>query len=194
MFPSLMPLKINTNIAFVAAVAGIVVYIFSDKVPDKLLTHFVKKEYIQKYETQINYQPENDSNINNDVIEKENSHTQEYEHTMLLSDYMESIKKKEPEINLIYTGDGDMENISVEKLPCVVGSMEGRCNKVIHNRLVSHIHMCIVKINDDFYIEDMNSTNGTSVNGRRIATNQRCVIKNGDDIYIAALPYKVEIT
>lgn len=66
--------------------------------------------------------------------------------------------------------------------------------KVIHNRLVSHIHMCIVKINDDFYIEDMNSTNGTSVNGRRIATNQRCVIKNGDDIYIAALPYKVEIT
>ena len=194
MFPSLMPLKINTNIAFVAAVAGIVVYIFSDKVPDKLLTHFVKKEYIQKYETQINYQPENDSNINNDVIEKENSHTQEYEHTMLLSDYMESIKKKEPEINLIYTGDEDMENISVEKLPCVVGSMEGRCNKVIHNRLVSHIHMCIVKINDDFYIEDMNSTNGTSVNGRRIATNQRCVIKNGDDIYIAALPYKVEIT
>ena len=194
MFPSLMPLKINTNIAFVAAVAGIVVYIFSDKVPDKLLTHFVKKEYIQKYETQINYQPENDSNINNDVIEKENSHTQEYEHTMLLSDYMESIKKKEPEINLIYTGDEDMENISVYKLPCVVGSMEGRCNKVIHNRLVSHIHMCIVKINDDFYIEDMNSTNGTSVNGRRIATNQRCVIKNGDDIYIAALPYKVEIT
>ena len=194
MFPSLMPLKINTNIAFVAAVVGIVVYIFSDKVPDKLLTHFVKKEYIQKYETQINYQPENDSNINNDVIEKENSHTQEYEHTMLLSDYMESIKKKEPEINLIYTGDEDMENISVDKLPCVVGSMEGRCNKVIHNRLVSHIHMCIVKINDDFYIEDMNSTNGTSVNGRRIATNQRCVIKNGDDIYIAALPYKVEIT
>ena len=94
MFPSLMPLKINTNIAFVAAVAGIVVYIFSDKVPDKLLTHFVKKEYIQKYETQINYQPENDSNINNDVIEKENSHTQEYEHTMLLSDYMESIKNR----------------------------------------------------------------------------------------------------
>ena len=139
MFPSLMPLKINTNIAFVAAVAGIVVYIFSDKVPDKLLTHFVKKEYIQKYETQINYQPENDSNINSDVIEKENSHTQEYEHTMLLSDYMESIKKKEPEINLIYTGDEDMENISVDKLPCVVGSMEGRCNKVIHNRLVSHI-------------------------------------------------------
>ena len=54
--------------------------------------------------------------------------------------------------------------------------------------------MCIVKINDDFYIEDMHSTNGSSVNGRRIATNQRCVIKNGDDIYIAALPYKVEIT
>ena len=69
MFPSLMPLKINTNIAFVAAVAGIVVYIFSDKVPDKLLTHFVKKEYIQKYETQINYQPENDSNINNEKIQ-----------------------------------------------------------------------------------------------------------------------------
>ena len=42
---------------------------------------------------------------------------------------MESIKKKEPEINLIYTGDEDMENISVDKLPCVVGSMEGRCNK-----------------------------------------------------------------
>ena len=48
MFPSLMPLKINTNIAFVAAVAGIVVYIFSDKVPDKLLTHFVKKRIYTK--------------------------------------------------------------------------------------------------------------------------------------------------
>ena len=86
--------KINTNIAFVAAVAGIVVYIFSDKVPDKLLTHFVKKNIYKNMRHKINYQPENDSNINNDVIEKENSHTQEYEHTMLLSDYVESIKKK----------------------------------------------------------------------------------------------------
>lgn len=42
--------------------------------------------------------------------------------------------------------------------------------------------------------ENETDANGTSVNGRRIATNQRCVIKNGDDIYIAALPYKVEIT
>ena len=51
----------------------------------------------------------------------------------------------------------------------------------------------ILKIEDIYYIEDMNSTNGTYLNGERLIANERKEIKKDDVVLVATLPYKVEM-
>ena len=48
-------------------------------------------------------------------------------------------------------------------------------------------------LEDIYYIEDMNSTNGTYVNGERLIANKRKEIKKDDLVLISTLPYKVEM-
>jgi len=48
---------------------------------------------------------------------------------------------------------------------------------------VSRVHACIRSEDEDFVVEDMDSTNGTHVNGVRIS---RCVLRNNDVVAIGA--------
>ena len=114
-----------------------------------------------------------------------NDDSQSVEHTMLLSDYFER-NKKSKNIKMTYCGEDNLEDIFIDKLPCVVGSMAEHCNYVIDSKIVSHIHMCILKIEDIYYIEDMNSTNGTYLNGERLTANERKEIKKKDDVVLVA--------
>ncbi len=129
-------------------------------------------------------------NFVDDSVNRDNS--QDIEHTMLLSDYFEKSNKSK-NIKMTYCGDDDLEDIYIDKLPCIVGSMSEHCNYVINSKIVSHIHMCILKIEDMYYIEDMNSTNGTYLNGERLIASERKEIKKDDLILVATLPYKVEM-
>lgn len=43
-----------------------------------------------------------------------------------------------------------------------------------------------------FYLEDMNSTNGTFLNGRRLLPKERQLLSDGDMVGFANLLYKVE--
>src|SRR5260221_4108945 len=53
---------------------------------------------------------------------------------------------------------------------------------VIENPAISGFHGKIVKEGDHFYVEDLNSTNGTFINGQRI---KKSVLKNKDQIGVA---------
>ena len=65
---------------------------------------------------------------------------------------------------------------------------------LIDNELVSHIHACITRDNGEYYVEDMNSTNGTYVNGERLIMNSRRELNNLDEITLAAVSYVVEMS
>jgi hypothetical protein len=117
--------------------------------------------------------------------------------TVLLSDYIKGkrgkgvcLKYKEGDNSL----DVEAKEINVEKIPWIIGNMDKNCDTVIRNRLVSHIHACITKIDDEYFIEDMNSTNGTYVNGERLLMNARQKISDSDVITFAAISYIVEIS
>ena len=202
--PSILPVKINSTVSFIAAAVSALVYIALDKLPGELFAELKRRSVSQKYspdkqEDVIHSEAEASADsfgkCLNDDKTGEFFTENEMEHTVLLSDYLRSMQKKEQQMRLIYDGEDETaENIYVDKLPYVIGSMGERCNHVVSSRLVSHIHMCILKIEDDYYIEDMNSTNGTWVNGKRIMSNERSCVRNGDEVIIATLPYKVEIT
>lgn len=54
----------------------------------------------------------------------------------------------------------------------------------LEDSLSSREHAVIQKIRDDFYIQDLNSTNGTLVNGKRIPTGNYVRLNAADTILI----------
>ena len=112
--------------------------------------------------------------------------------TMLLSDYFNN--KKDKTVKLLYKGNDGFPDIEVSQFPWIIGSMEKNCNTVIKSKLVSHIHACITRDNGEYYVEDMNSTNGTYVNGERLIMNSRRELNNLDEITLAAVSYVVEMS
>lgn len=64
----------------------------------------------------------------------------------------------------------------------IIGSSADRADCVITEKGISRIHARISNEDYKFYIKDMNSTNGTKVNGRELACYELCEIKSNDRI------------
>ena len=60
----------------------------------------------------------------------------------------------------------------------------------INSRNVSRFHAKLEKEGDQFYLMDLNSTNGTFINGKRLGSNERELIEMGDVIAFADVSYR----
>lgn len=84
-------------------------------------------------------------------------------------------------------------NVPVNSISLTAGTVSiGRANNNdirIKNTTVSSHHAKIVTFYNASYIEDLNSTNGTYVNGKRI---KKHTLSTGDVISVGALSLKVE--
>jgi hypothetical protein len=85
------------------------------------------------------------------------------------------------------------ERIIIDKSSILVGRLAGSVDYVIDNNAVGKTHAEILKKDEQFYIIDLNSVNGTFVNGERIVCNTETIIKNGDKITLANEVYKFTI-
>lgn len=56
-----------------------------------------------------------------------------------------------------------------------------------HERGVSREHCVISYRNAQFYVTDLNSSNGTFVNRKRLAANQACLLNDGDELTLGTL-------
>jgi pSer/pThr/pTyr-binding forkhead associated (FHA) protein len=73
------------------------------------------------------------------------------------------------------------------KVPIVRRLTLGRDPKssiILKDKLASREHAVIQKIRDDFYIQDLHSTNGTYVNGKRIPPGDYLRLRLSDTILI----------
>jgi pSer/pThr/pTyr-binding forkhead associated (FHA) protein len=73
------------------------------------------------------------------------------------------------------------------KVPIVHRLTIGRDAKssiTLEDKLVSREHAVIQKIKDDFYIQDLHSTNGTFVNGKKIPPGDYIRLSLSDTILI----------
>lgn len=200
--PSYVPLPVSDVTAFVmvvAAAAGIAVL---GKIPVKAMTTTKVSDIPQPYTYKdkeadlfdygdsarkyVNSMPDAEK-VNEEKLEPDYDNA-----TVLLSDYLKQHNKNT--LRLSYNGTEDVDDIEVTQVPWMIGSMDDKCNSIIKNRLVSHIHACITKLDDEYYIEDMNSTNGTYVNGERLIMNSRHKLADTDTVTLAAISYKVEMS
>ncbi len=77
-------------------------------------------------------------------------------------------------------GESEPVNRSLQNRKMIIGR-EDSADIVIPLTSVSREHACILPQNEEFVIEDLNSTNGTFVNGVRV---NRCILRHNDLIRI----------
>ncbi|MCR4695513.1 MAG: FHA domain-containing protein [Pseudobutyrivibrio sp.] len=105
------------------------------------------------------------------------------ERTVLLSDDDMVCQGK-----LIYDGDGNQESFLIDKDEFKIGS--GKNNDgVIHSRAVSSSHAKIIKKGSTFFLTDLNSLNGSVVDGKIASYKQMIKLKPMSQIKFADADY-----
>lgn len=90
---------------------------------------------------------------------------------------------------LIYTGT-DFESVNeITSFPYTIGKMEQNVNMIISHPMISRIHAKIYLKENHYYIEDMNSSNGTYINNSLIQPHTLTEISPGDHITFSHLTY-----
>lgn len=85
------------------------------------------------------------------------------------------------------------QTIIVDETPFYIGKLKTRTNTCISNSAISRIHSKIVEEEGKFLLYDMNSTNGTFINGNRLPVNGWKEIKAGDIVEFANIMFCVEL-
>lgn len=80
--------------------------------------------------------------------------------------------ERAPEGVLRYDGKEDISNIRMEYFPFIIGSSEQADGNVCIQG-VSRMHARITREKEDYYVEDLNSMNGTWLNGKMLAYREK---------------------
>jgi hypothetical protein len=91
---------------------------------------------------------------------------------------------------LIGCGDHAQEKIFIDKASFFIGRIKSQSDYVSFNAAVGKLHAEIINKDGTYYIKDLNSRNGTFINGERIVSNVEHSIQNNDRIAFATSEYK----
>lgn len=90
---------------------------------------------------------------------------------------------------LMHLGLGAYPDYEVMKRKCEIGN-HPKADLYIEKETVSCFHAAIDYQNGQYYIEDLNSTNGTYVNEVPLAYKQKLILNSGDEIRFADVRYR----
>jgi hypothetical protein len=77
--------------------------------------------------------------------------------------------------------------------PFIIGKLEGTVNLRIDNTVVSRLHAQLSKIDQEVIIQDLNSKNGTYVDGVRLDPGEQRKLTNNEIITIAEVQFQYHI-
>lgn len=90
---------------------------------------------------------------------------------------------------LIYTGNDSNEDIKLTAFPFTIGKLNDSSDYIFDNTVISRIHARFYKKEDCYYVEDLNSSNGTYLNNVPLSPHTMSEIHDGDYITFACLTY-----
>ena len=103
-------------------------------------------------------------------------------------------KEKEKTVQIISQNAPEEYVITVTKNHFILGRSQQLADGVIpNNRMVGRTHCSISQEDDKYIITDLDSTNGTFVNGVRLPAKGSSKIKNGDIIRMSSSEFRVSI-
>lgn len=86
-------------------------------------------------------------------------------------------------------GRNNKNHIDLNHSPLVVGKMPNMADMVINDNSISRMHARFTHENNHYYMQDLNSTNGTFHNGMRLNPNEKVCIEAGDEIALGKLKF-----
>lgn len=100
-----------------------------------------------------------------------------------------SVPLGEPQGMLMYEGMGDYPDFEIKQMLCLIGKSH-KASLQIERETISQIHAKIDFLAGDYYIEDMNSTNGTYLNDEILNYKEKRKMSPGDVIRFADVKYR----
>jgi len=117
------------------------------------------------------------------VAEPDNNQEQRGHQTVLLGANSDRILGR-----LIYQGDGNEKSFVIGNRDFTIGSSP-ELDAVIKSQTVSRNHARISEKENEYYIEDLNSKNGTKVNGQWLNYKDNRILRKNDRIEFADCEY-----
>lgn len=96
---------------------------------------------------------------------------------------------REPKGMLLYEGIDNYPDFEIGCSTCIIGKSR-RTNLQIEKETISQVHAKIEYLDGVYYIEDLNSTNGTFINDRILNYKERKVLNPEDEICFADVKYR----
>lgn len=91
---------------------------------------------------------------------------------------------------LIYLGRGEEKDFILDQPVFLIGRDNGAVDGVLKSAAAGSVQAKVCKKEDGYYIEDMNSTNGTLVNGELLIYKNARKLEEGDRITFADISYR----
>lgn len=122
-----------------------------------------------------------------ELQKREESDTGEDTHTVLLW------SREQPDsVRRLLGEDGKAGVIEILYYPFLIGKQENLTDYVLSSDTVSRVHARIDRTENRYSLTDLNSTNGTFINGRRLETNESVELNIGDRIGIAEFVFQFQ--
>ena len=97
----------------------------------------------------------------------------------------------QPRLTLISMNPRERNSIVLVKDSYVIGKLKTKTDICLEEEGISRIHARIRKEGEEYYLYDMNSTNGTFINGRRLGVNEKVPLHVSDEIAFARTEYYI---
>lgn len=83
------------------------------------------------------------------------------------------------------------QTIVPNDFPCILGKSKKSADYIIDDKTISRVHVRLHEEETGYYVEDLNSTNGTYVNNEKLAVHELRKINIGDTIKLSEIEYVV---
>jgi len=105
-------------------------------------------------------------------------------HTVLLWS-----REQKQDVRRLVSEDGKTESIEILYYPFLIGKQENLTDYILSSDTVSRLHVRIDRSGEHYSLTDLNSTNGTFLNGKRLETNESVDLNVGDKVGIADMTF-----
>ena len=95
-------------------------------------------------------------------------------------------------LRLISRNSSFAQDFHIHSSEFIIGKSREKADGVIPKGTVSRVHCAIQFVSNEYYVEDLDSTNGTKLNYERIPSRQPRQLHSGDILSIAGVEFLVE--
>lgn len=155
-----------------------------------ILLNYIFAAMPQKYE-EIYHEVMDETKTDGEIIE----YLSKYDFGIQLADNSNIVSTGGGEAGaslvLEHNGSAGSFIFMINKPEFILGKSKDADGVIINSNMVSRNHCRIIKSGSNYMVEDLNSTNGTSINGYVLNPNEMYYINNGDKLVLADIEFTV---